>query len=148
MKEVPLSDEKSGNILSGEFAKQYPLHILIAEDNLINQKLIRHILTKMGYDTEIAQNGHEVLEKMKIKPYDVILMDIQMPEMDGLEATGIIRKQQIQQPYIIAMTANAMPEDREICIQAGMDEYIAKPMKLDELNAILKKAYPIVKERA
>ena len=132
--------EKPAQILSLDFADQFPMRILVAEDNLINQKLIQRILNKLGYDPDIAQNGVEVLEKMEKKLYDVILMDIQMPEIDGLEATSAIRSRPWPQPFIIAMTANAMSEDKEICLQAGMDEYIAKPMKLEELVNMLKKA--------
>ncbi len=96
----------------------------------------------------MVQNGLEVIEKITKSDYDVILMDIQMPEMDGLEATKKVRGQAITQPFIIAMTANAMAEDREICISAGMDDYIAKPMKLEELVNLLRKTATILKERA
>jgi signal transduction histidine kinase/CheY-like chemotaxis protein/ligand-binding sensor domain-containing protein len=138
----PLPEEKKGYVLSYDFAKQFPLRILIAEDNAINQKLIQRILNKLGYEPDLAQNGIEVLEMMEEKFYDVILMDIQMPEIDGLEATAAIRAREGGQPFIIAMTANAMSEDKEICLNAGMDEYIAKPMKLQELVDMLKKAKP------
>ena len=124
---------------SVDFAKQYPLEILIAEDNYVNQKLAVHILEKMGYSPRVAANGHEVLEAVAKKKYDLILMDIQMPEMDGLEATQFIRKHIQDQPVIVAMTANAMPEDREICIKAGMDDYLSKPMKLTEIISVLEK---------
>jgi signal transduction histidine kinase/ligand-binding sensor domain-containing protein/DNA-binding response OmpR family regulator len=124
---------------SAEFAKQYPLEILIAEDNYVNQKLTVHILTKMGYKPGLASNGHEVLELVAKKKYDMILMDIQMPEMDGLEATQFIRQHMREQPVIVAMTANAMPEDREICMKAGMDDYLSKPMKLSEIIVVLEK---------
>ena len=133
-------EEKVKHLLSQDFAKQFPLNILVAEDNAINQKLIQRILTKLGYHPDIVQNGLEVLEKMEDNVYDVILMDIQMPEIDGLEATAAIRTRNWPQPYIIAMTANAMSEDKEICLQSGMDEYIAKPMKLQQLVSMLKKA--------
>jgi CheY-like chemotaxis protein len=87
----------------------------------------------------MVQNGSEALEEVKNNNYDIVLMDVQMPEMDGLEATGHIRKLPVKQPYIVAMTANAMAEDREICLRAGMDEYLPKPMKLDDLVNMLKK---------
>lgn len=138
-------DETKKSILSPEFAAEFPMRILVAEDNLINQKLIGHVLHKLGYQPDMVTNGVQVLDKLDGQEYDVILMDIQMPEMDGLEATGRIRKKAYKQPYIIAMTANAMHEDKEICINAGMDEYISKPMKLDTLVNILKKA--IVSDR-
>jgi CheY-like chemotaxis protein len=125
--------------LTADFSEQYPLRILIAEDNLVNMKLAERVLAKLGYKPQTAMNGHEVLESIKYASYDVILMDIQMPEMDGLEATRNIRLQGQGQPVIIAMTANAMQGDREICLQAGMDDYISKPIKLDDLVSMLKK---------
>ena len=124
---------------SPDFAKQYPMDILIAEDNYVNQKLAVHILEKMGYKPEVAANGHEVLNALAKKRYDLILMDVQMPEMDGLEATQFIRKHMAEQPVIVAMTANAMAEDREICLKAGMDDYLSKPIKLAEVIAVLQK---------
>ncbi|OKS84644.1 hypothetical protein RG47T_0076 [Mucilaginibacter polytrichastri] len=130
---------KTPNILSANFALEHPLRILIAEDNPINQKLIERVLAKLGFKPDMVQNGVEVLEQLKQHTYDMILMDIQMPEMDGLETTGHIRRLPGKQPYIVAMTANAMAEDREICMRAGMDDYISKPMKLEDLVNILKK---------
>lgn len=115
--------------------------ILLAEDNLVNQKLALRMLERIGYEAEVAQNGWEVLQKLKEKPYDLILMDIQMPEMDGLTATRNIRKRNLNfpQPFIIAMTANAMQGDRDLCLEAGMDDYLSKPFKLKELTRLLKK---------
>jgi signal transduction histidine kinase/ligand-binding sensor domain-containing protein/DNA-binding response OmpR family regulator len=133
-------EEKAKQILSYDFAQHFPLRILVAEDNLINQKLIQRILNKLGYQPDIVQNGVEVLARMEENIYDVILMDIQMPEIDGLEATIAIRAKVWPQPYIIAMTANAMSEDKETCLRTGMDDYISKPMKLQELVDMLKKA--------
>lgn len=131
----------TGNVLSDTFAKQHPIKILIAEDNLINQKLIIKVLNKLGYEPVLANNGREAVDILNNEYFDLILMDIQMPVMDGLEATGHIRSSSIgQQPLIIAMTANAMSEDRERCIQAGMDDYISKPVNLNELMAALKEA--------
>lgn len=125
--------------LSTEFSKKYPLRILIAEDNRMNQKLAMRILGKLGYDPDIAENGKEVLEEVSKTNYDVILMDVQMPEMDGLEATRMIRVCLETQPVIIAMTANAMQGDREECLKNGMDDYISKPVNLEELVIILEK---------
>ncbi|AYL94811.1 hybrid sensor histidine kinase/response regulator [Mucilaginibacter celer] len=122
-----------------EFAKNYPMEILIAEDNLINQKLAVHMLTKMGYHPDIAENGHAALNTMATKHYNLILMDVQMPEMDGLEATRFIRSNMQEQPVIIAMTANAMPEDRQACLDAGMNDYLSKPMKLSDLMEMLER---------
>jgi signal transduction histidine kinase/CheY-like chemotaxis protein/ligand-binding sensor domain-containing protein len=145
-KENAAAEERVKSVLSYDFALQNPLKILIAEDNAVNQKLIVRILNKLGYEPELAQNGTEAVAMVKDKLFDVVLMDIQMPEMDGLEATGAIRKLLVPQPFIIAMTANAMSEDRENCIKAGMDDYIAKPMKLQELVDMLKKARMVTSE--
>ncbi len=125
--------------LSEDFARQFPLQILIAEDNPVNQTLAIRTLRKLGYNAALAENGLLTLEEFQKHPYDVILMDVQMPEMDGLEATRVIRQSKIAQPVIIAMTANAMAEDKEACLQAGMDDYISKPIRLEELVRILEK---------
>ena len=127
------------NQLSVGFAALYPMHILIAEDNPINQLLATTILEKMGYDPCVANHGKEVIEMMASQKFDLILMDVQMPEMDGLETTRWIRNNQILQPIIIAMTANAMQGDKEECIAAGMDDYLSKPIKLEELEQLLRR---------
>ncbi len=133
-----LQVEPAKNVLmNDQFATSNPLQILIAEDNLINQKLIVKILLKLGYLPQIAQNGLEVLELMKNVEFDLILMDVQMPEMDGLEATRVIRKLDAIQPTIVAMTANAMTEDKEKCITAGMDNYLSKPLHIPMLMDVL-----------
>lgn len=119
-------------------AKSYPHTILVAEDNIVNQKLIRNVLSKLGYDADVAGNGAEALEEIKRKAYDIVLMDVVMPVMNGLEATRMIRGLPLKkQPHIIAMTANAMDEDRKICIEAGMDDYISKPIDFNELIRVL-----------
>ncbi len=128
---------KVDNVLSEAFAKQYPLNILIGEDNLINQKLIIRVLNKLGYEPDLANNGQEVIDLLTANFYDIILMDVQMPVMDGLEATKTIRSNFEKQPVIVAMTANALVEDRDICLLAGMDKYISKPIKLEELKDTL-----------
>jgi len=120
-------------------AEKYPMQILVAEDNPINQQLALVILTKMGYNPEFVENGKGVLEKLQEKKIDLILMDIQMPEMDGLEATRIIRNSNGPQPVIIAMTANAMVGDKEECLAVGMHDYLAKPVNLDQLVSVLEK---------
>jgi len=139
-KKYTVSEDTQNSLLSSSFADDYPLNILVAEDNLINQKLIERILHKLGYSTDIASDGTQVLDALVKKDYNVILMDIQMPEMNGLETTHAIRQLAIDQPYIIAMTANAMSKDRDECLKIGMDDYIAKPMRLAEIIKILKKA--------
>ena len=132
--------KKSG--IDAGMAKKHPLRILLAEDLLVNQKLALRLLTQMGYRADVASNGLETIESLKRQPYDVILMDVQMPEMDGLEATRQIRKRDMRQPYIIAMTANALQGDREMCLEAGMDFYIAKPIRVPELVAALRLVKP------
>jgi CheY-like chemotaxis protein/signal transduction histidine kinase len=134
-----IKDSNGSVILSDNFSKIYPLHILIAEDNPVNQLFAVKILTKLGYKPEIAANGEEVLEIVSQVDFDLILMDVQMPLMDGLEATRMIRLCLKAQPVIIAMTANAMQGDRELCIQSGMDDYLSKPVELEELLRILEK---------
>jgi signal transduction histidine kinase/DNA-binding response OmpR family regulator len=133
------SDEEPVKIISSAFSQKYPMRILVAEDNRINQKLAMKILGKLGYDPDIAQDGKEVLEMVSNKKYDLILMDIQMPEMGGLEATRMIRLCLETQPVVIAMTANSMLGDKEECLQAGMDDYISKPVHLEELVILLEK---------
>ncbi|MEP6677002.1 MAG: response regulator [Ferruginibacter sp.] len=133
--------------LSEDFSKQYPLKILIAEDNPVNQKWAIKILNKMGYQPAIAGNGHIVLDMVGQETYDLILMDVQMPEMDGMEATKMIRLCLTQQPVVIAMTANVMHGDRLACMQAGMDDYISKPVELKVLVNMLEKWALLIKER-
>jgi signal transduction histidine kinase/CheY-like chemotaxis protein/ligand-binding sensor domain-containing protein len=125
--------------LSSLFAEQHPLDILIAEDNVVNQTVINMIMKKLGYSVDIVPDGVQAVEAIKRKPYQVILMDIQMPEMDGMEATRIIRRDLDYQPVIVALTANAMIEDRDLCLQAGMDDYISKPIQIDKLMEVLEK---------
>jgi CheY-like chemotaxis protein len=124
--------------LSKDFALSKPLNILVAEDNPINQKMILKVLEKLGYNAALATTGREVIHMFDSLYYDLILMDVQMPEMDGLEATRYIREHNKKQPVIIAMTANAMLEDREICLKAGMDNYISKPVKIETLITMLR----------
>jgi signal transduction histidine kinase/DNA-binding response OmpR family regulator len=134
-------DSKQKQALSHEFAEKYPLNILLAEDNIVNQRLTIRVLNKLGYnDIQIAQTGLEAIEKFNEKFYEVILMDVQMPEMDGLEATRLIRTKQYQQPVIISMTANAMQDDKDKCLAAGMDYYVSKPIDVAQLVEALMKA--------
>jgi CheY-like chemotaxis protein len=125
---------------TADFARKFPLDILIAEDNLINQKLIMRVLNKLDYEPDAVPNGLLVLESLKARQYQLIFMDVQMPEMDGLETTRQIRlDKSMHQPVIIAMTANALPEDREICLRAGMDDYLSKPIKVEDILVVLEK---------
>ncbi|MGL5082172.1 MAG: response regulator [Microcoleaceae cyanobacterium] len=130
-------------------AKALPLRILLAEDHLVNQKVALQILHRMGYQADVADNGLEVLAALEQQPYDVVLMDMQMPEMDGIETAQQIHRcyQQRQavyypRPRIIAVTANAMESDRHACLAAGMDDYISKPIRMEQLVAALKKCIP------
>ena len=124
-------------------AAQSGIRILLAEDNIINQKVAQSILGKIGYKADVVANGIEAVKALEMINYDVVLMDCQMPEMDGFQATAIIRDKDSKvlnhAVPIIAMTANAMKGDREMCIEAGMDDYLAKPVKKDELAALLEK---------
>jgi CheY-like chemotaxis protein len=123
--------------MSPDFARQFPLKVLIAEDDEMNQQMALMLLKRLGYEADSAANGKEVLEIVSEKKYDLILMDVQMPEMDGLEATRMIRLCLSEQPVIIAMTANAMNGDREACLKAGMEDYLSKPVNVDELMKTL-----------
>jgi PAS domain S-box-containing protein len=128
-------------LIDPDFAQRLPLRILIAEDNTINQKLLLHILEKMGYHADVVGNGLEAVAAVARQPYDVVFMDVQMPEMDGLDATRQIVAEYSagQRPVIIAMTAAAMQGDRELCIAAGMDDYVTKPVRLETLQAALER---------
>jgi len=141
-------DKEVKTKLSIDFSDKYPFNILIAEDNEINQHVIKHILSKMGYKPGIVKNGLEAIEALYQNDYGLILMDMQMPVMDGLEATRVIRKEDIKQPVIIALTANAMTGDEQDCLQAGMDDYLSKPVKLDELMNKLSKWHTTMTNKA
>ena len=122
-----------------EVDRNHVLRILLAEDNPVNQMVMLKMLNKLGYNADVASNGTDVLRSLELQPYDLILMDVQMPEMDGFEAARTIRKlwASADQPKIIAITAYALKGDREKCLSAGMDDYISKPVKLEELRAVL-----------
>lgn len=136
--EVYKPEIKSPSLFNKEFALSHPLNILVADDNYINQKLILKILDSLGYHPSLVSNGAEVIQILERKNFDLILMDVQMPEMDGLEATRYIRTNNENQPIIIAMTANAMTEDRDECFQAGMNHYLSKPLKPQTLINMLR----------
>jgi CheY-like chemotaxis protein len=123
--------------------------ILIAEDNVVNQKVTLLQLRNLGYAADVVKNGREAIEALQRYAYALVLMDAQMPELDGMAATRQIRAAQLAgepgfPPYlrIVAMTANAMAGDREMCLESGMDDYLAKPVKLDALRAILHRYLP------
>lgn len=124
----------------------HSLRILLAEDNVVNQKVALHLLSRLGYRADVAGNGLEVLAALERQVYDVILMDVQMPEMDGLDATRkIVSGAFSVQPYIIAMTANAMEGDRQLCLDAGMNDYLSKPIRIDALKFALSKCSPVMR---
>lgn len=125
--------------IDSQLGKQHPLRILLAEDNLINQKVALQLLARIGYQADVVIDGLQVLEALRRQPYDVVLMDMQMPQMDGLTATRYICQEwsKAERPRIIAMTANAMQGDREECLEAGMDDYLGKPIRVDALMQVL-----------
>jgi CheY-like chemotaxis protein/HPt (histidine-containing phosphotransfer) domain-containing protein len=127
-------------------AERVPLRILVAEDNVVNQQLALLVLQKLGYRAEVTTNGLEALQALEREPYDVVLMDVQMPTMDGLEATRRIHQQwpEGRRPHVIAATASAMQEEREACLAAGMDDYLSKPIRVEELAAALRRCRPHV----
>jgi len=133
-----------------DLGKRYPMRLLLAEDNTVNQKFALRVLERMGYRADVAANGLEALEALDRQWYDTILMDVQMPELDGLAATKRICQKwpnKNSRPHIVAMTANAMQGDREMCLAAGMDDYISKPVQVKELQAALERAGEWTKSR-
>src|SRR5947209_1638566 len=138
---VSLSTEVTGGRFDTGLGQRLPLRILLAEDNTVNQKLALRILERMGYRADVVANGLEVLEALQRQHYDVILMDVQMPEMDGLEASRVIHEgwPAEQRPRIVAMTANAMQGDREERLAAGMDGYLTKPIEIKALQESLER---------
>jgi CheY-like chemotaxis protein len=128
--------------LDADLAQRHPLRILLAEDNAVNQKLALRLLQQMGYRADVAANGIEALESLERQRYDLVLMDVQMPEMDGLEATRRIHARWgAARPRVVAMTANAMQGDRDDCMAAGMDDYLTKPIRVERLVAALEQTH-------
>ena len=129
---------REGSQIDPALGLRHPLSVLLAEDNAVNVKLALRLLERMGYTADVAANGLEAIDAVERVSYDLVLMDVQMPELDGLEATREIRRRWPDRPIrIVAMTANAMQGDRERCLAAGMDDYVSKPIRPDELAAAL-----------
>jgi GAF domain-containing protein/DNA-binding response OmpR family regulator len=141
---APKAAAPSKSRLDPTMAARHPLRILLAEDNVVNQKLALRLLQQMGYRADLASNGIEAVESVERQTYDVILMDVQMPEMDGLEASRRITAKWAagERPRIVAMTANAMQGDRELCLAAGMDDYVTKPIRVEALVEALDHVNP------
>ena len=133
---------RQNKIFDPAMAARLPLDILVAEDNIVNQKVAMGILLQFGYQTDLVVSGKEAVEAVERQKYDLLFMDLQMPDMDGLEATRLIcsRLSPSERPYIVAMTANALKEDRELCLSAGMDDYVSKPIRPDEIKAAIERA--------
>jgi PAS domain S-box-containing protein len=152
---TPISQDKKPSLLNARrrgkakpndndlplLSKQLPLKILLVEDNAVNQKVALRMLEKIGYRADLVGNGLEALEALQRQSYDLVLMDVQMPEMDGLEATRQIRHRSNikERPWIVAMTANAMQGDRETCLEVGMNDYVSKPVSVNELIAAIER---------
>jgi PAS domain S-box-containing protein len=138
---VQFKKEEKYLSIDSNLGVKYPLKILLAEDNVINQKVTLRILDRLGFRADMVANGIEVLDAVQSIDYDLILMDVHMPEMDGLQASKILTKNfsRENRPVIIALTANAMMGDKEICLDAGMDDYISKPVRIEELQNIIEK---------
>ena len=126
-------------------AMKQPLKVLLAEDNLVNQKVALHLLERIGCQADAVSNGLEVLEALRQQRYDVVLMDMYMPEMDGITAAKQICREMHPtiRPRIIAITASTLESDRHDCIQAGMDDYLSKPLRLQELTQVLNQCEPV-----
>ena len=135
------------SLINEHLSQKLPLQILVAEDNPINQKVIQKSLARLGYESSLANNGAEVLELMAQSHYDLIFMDIQMPEMDGLEATSRLRDLYGNLPVIVALTANALIEERERCLQIGMNDFLTKPFQLQQLQNLIERWFspPLLK---
>jgi signal transduction histidine kinase/ActR/RegA family two-component response regulator len=135
----PIQIPDIGGGVEGKLSDVYPLRILVAEDNILNQKLIIRIMEHFGYNLDIVDNGNGVIQKLAQQDYDLIFMDVQMPELGGIEATQKVRQLSIAQPYIVAMTAAAAPEDKDACIDAGMNDYVVKPISLAKIRSLIPK---------
>jgi CheY-like chemotaxis protein/HPt (histidine-containing phosphotransfer) domain-containing protein len=153
IKAAPAKSTGDGQRLDTSLAARFPLRVLLTDDNLINQKVASRLLQQLGYRADIARNGLEAIQALERQPYDLVFMDVQMPVLDGLEATRQIRQKQgesaphahfKQRIGIVAMTANAMQGDRDKCITAGMDDYIPKPVRPEMIQAVIERLAPSI----
>ncbi len=137
------SSTTNAQALSSQLGREIPINVLLAEDNAVNQKVALRFLERLGYRADAVSNGLEAVNTLESRNYDLVFMDLQMPEMDGLEASRQIRSRlpAARQPKIVALTANAMQGDRERCLAAGMDDYISKPVKLHEIEAVIRRLF-------
>lgn len=143
-----ITPERADEIITKNLSNEIPLHILVVEDNLINQKIVATFLEKMGYVPDLVASGAEAIKDLEFKEYDLILMDLQMPEMDGFETTEKIKTMILKQrPVIIPMTANVFKEDRERCIALGMVDFLPKPIRKSELELIIRRNFSIKDQR-
>ena len=144
--EAHVGADGAGRQAGEKLADRHPLRVLVAEDNGVNQKVALAMLRHLGYRADLAADGLEAVESVRRVPYDVVLMDLQMPELDGIGATRQIRAEHPdgRRPRIVALTANAFEEDREACLAAGMDDYVSKPLKAEALEAALLRTPRIV----
>jgi CheY-like chemotaxis protein len=139
---VSTEQTTAGKLFDESFGSRFPLRILLAEDNPVNQKMAVRLLGKLGYRVDAVGNGLEVIEALRRQSYDLVLMDVQMPEMDGLEATQrIISIWGSMRPWITALTAGAMKENRDECLAAGVDDFLTKPMSMQKLEESLRRCY-------
>jgi signal transduction histidine kinase/ActR/RegA family two-component response regulator len=138
---ITAPNSKGNSLFDINFAVKFPLKILLAEDNIVNQKVATRYLNRLGYEVDVVNNGLEAIAALQKQTYDVILMDVHMPEMDGITATKAIVTEFPHKPWIIALTANALQGDRDICLQAGMQDYVSKPLKVEDLIQALEKAF-------
>jgi CheY-like chemotaxis protein len=135
--EAPSEPSRPVRVAAPERKPVANLRLLIAEDNLVNQRVASRMLQKLGYKADVVENGRLAVEAVERQAYDVIFMDVQMPELDGLEATRRIRARPGRAPWIVALTAHALEEDRRQCLAAGMNDFLSKPVQLTELTAAL-----------
>ncbi|TIV92159.1 MAG: response regulator, partial [Mesorhizobium sp.] len=144
-------DQPKSPVLDSAMAAKFPLRILLVDDNATNRKLGFKVLERLGYRAELAGDGQSAISSYAEGRHDIILMDIEMPDMDGVKATRLIRasgSREQRQPYIVALTANAMAGDRERYLDAGMDDYLSKPLRVEELVASLKRAVLVSGQRS